>query len=60
MHERQLDGIGDLLDLIVEAADVLVGNVGNLFEHEFFDIGTGKPFEHDASAGLDQDTVAGA
>ena len=60
MHERQLDRIGDLLDLVVEAADVVVGDVGNLFEHEFLDIGTGQPFEHDAGAGLDQDTVAGA
>ena len=34
VQERQLDRVGDLLDLAVEAADVLVGDVGHLFEDQ--------------------------
>ena len=36
---RQLDRVLDLLDLVVEAADVGVGDVGDLFEDELLDLG---------------------
>ena len=38
----QLDGVGDGLDLGVEPADVGVGDVGDLLEHELLDLGTGQ------------------
>ena len=38
VQERQLDGVGDGLDLAVETADVLVGDVGHLLEHQLFDL----------------------
>ena len=39
---RQLDRVLDLLDLVVEAADVVVGDVGDLFEDELLDLGPGR------------------
>ena len=39
VDERQLDGVGDLLDLLVQAAHVLVGDVGHLLEHQLLDLG---------------------
>lgn len=41
VEERQLDGVTDLLDLPAEAADVVVVDVGNLFEDEILDLGLG-------------------
>ena len=60
MHERQLDGIGDLLDLCVEASHIFVGHIGHLFEDEVLDLGPGQPFENDAGPGVDQECVAAA
>ena len=34
---RQLDRIAQDLDLLAEAADVVVGDVGDLLEHHLFD-----------------------
>ena len=48
VQERQLDGIGDLLDLGVQAPDVLVGDVGDLFEHQFLDLGSGQLLDEQA------------
>ena len=50
VHERQLDRVGDLLDLAVEAADVVVGDVGHLLEHELLDLGPGQLLEQQARA----------
>ena len=38
VQEGQLDGVGDLLDLLVEAADVGVGDVGHLLEQQVLDL----------------------
>jgi hypothetical protein len=54
VQERQLDGVGDLLDLVVEAADVGVGDVGHLLEHELLDLGPGQLLEQQARAGVEQ------
>ena len=50
MKPRQLDGVGDLLDLVVEAANVLVGDVGDLFEDELLDLRPGQLLEQQAGA----------
>jgi hypothetical protein len=42
VQERQLDGVGDLFDLAVESADVLVGDVGHLLQDQFLDLGSGS------------------
>jgi hypothetical protein len=60
VQEGQLHGVGDLLDLIVEATDVGVADVGHLLEHELLDLGTGQAFQDQAGATVDQDVVAGA
>ena len=57
---RQLDRVLDLLDLVVEAADVGVGDVGDLFEHELLDLGPRQPLDEQARAGVHEHVVAGA
>ena len=42
VEEGQLDGVGDRLDLVVEAADVVVGDVGHLLEDQLLDLGPGQ------------------
>ena len=54
VQERQLDRVGDRLDLSVEAADVLVGDVGHLFEDELLDLGARQLLEQQAGAGVHQ------
>ena len=56
---RELDRVLDHLDLLVEAADVVVGDVGDLFEHELLDLGPGQLLEQQARAALHQQVVAG-
>ena len=60
MQERQLDRVGDLLDLAVEAADVVVGDVGDLFEHEVRRPRAGQLLEQHARARVHEDGVAAA
>ena len=60
VQERQLDRVGDLLDLVVEAADVVVGDVGHLFEHQLLDLGPGQLLEQQAGARVEEHRVAGA
>ena len=59
VQERQLDSVGDLLDLGVEAADVLVGDVRDLLEDEVLDLGAGQLLEQQARAGVHEQRVAG-
>ena len=59
MQERQLDGVADLLDLPAQAADVVVADVGHLFEHQVLDLGLGDALEGVAGLGVDQQRVAG-
>ncbi len=44
---------------LVEAADVGVGDVGHLFEHELLDLGPGQLLEQQARPRVHQDVVAG-
>ncbi len=42
VQEGQLDGIGYLLDLGVEPADIFVGDVGDFLQDQFFDLRPGQ------------------
>ena len=57
---RQLDRVLDRLDLVVEPADVVVGDVGDLFEHELLDLGAREALDEQAGAAVHQQVVAGA
>ena len=59
MEIGQLDGVHDRLDLGVEAADVGVGDVGDLFEDELLDLGSGQLLHQEAGPGLHQQGVTG-
>ena len=50
VHVRQLDGVGDGLDLRVEAADVGVGDVGHLFEDELLALELGQLLDEELGA----------
>ena len=56
---RELDGVGDGLDLVVEPTDVGVGDVGHLLEDQLLDLGPGQLLDQQAGARLHQDGVAG-
>ena len=60
VQERQLDRVPDRLDLSVESADVVVVDVGNLFEDQFFDLALGDLLVGVGRAGLDQQRVTRA
>jgi hypothetical protein len=59
VQERQLDGVGDLLDLVVEAADVGVGDVGHLLEQQVLDLGPGQLLEQQVRTRIEAHLVAG-
>ncbi|CAM5559224.1 hypothetical protein SVIOM342S_06064 [Streptomyces violaceorubidus] len=56
----ELDRVADGFDLSAEAADLLVADVGNLFEDEFFDLALGDDLVDVAGSGFEQEGVAGA
>src|SRR5262245_5857422 len=56
---RQLDGVLDLVDLVVEAADVRVRDVGDLFEDELLDLRARQALDEHTRSGLHQQVVAG-
>ena len=58
VEERQLHRVGDHLDLVVEAADVVVADVGHLFEGEVLDLGPRQLLEHEPGARVEQHGVA--
>ena len=57
---RELDRVLDRVDLVVEPADVVVGDVGDLFEHELLDLGAWDALDEQAGAAVHQQVVAGA
>ena len=59
MQERQLDGVADLLDLPAEATDVVVADVGNLFENQILDLGLRDALERVPGLRVDQQRVPG-
>ena len=60
VQERQLDRVGDLLDLVVEPADVGVGDVGDLFEQQVLDLGPRQLLEQQVRADVEPEVVAAA
>jgi hypothetical protein len=60
VEERQLDRVADRLDLAAEAADVGVGDVGDLFEHELLDLRLREALEDVAGLRIHEQVVAGA
>ena len=58
VQERQLDRVGDLFDLVVEAADVGVRDVGHLLEQQVLDLGSGQLLEQEVRAGVETEVVA--
>ena len=54
----QLDGVGDGLDLRVEAADVGVGDVGHLFEDEVLALELGQLLDEQLGAHVHEERVA--
>ena len=60
VQERQLDGVADLLDLPAQPADVVVADVGHLFENEILDLGLGDALERVSRLRVDEQRVAGA
>ena len=60
VQERQLDRVGDLLDLDVEAADVGVRDVGHLLEQQVLDLGAGQLLEQQVAARVEAHRVAAA
>ena len=59
MHEGQFNGVGDLFDLIIEAANVVVGDIGNFFQNEFFDAGARELFDDHCGSRIEQNRIAG-
>src|SRR6266699_2815077 len=57
---RELDGVLNLVDLLVEPADVRIRDVGHLFEDELLDLGAREAFDEHSRAGLHQEMVTGA
>ena len=60
VQERQLDRVGDLFDLGVEAADVGVGDVGHLLEQQVLDLGPRQLLEQQVRADVEAEMVAAA
>src|SRR3990170_1537046 len=56
---RQLDGVLDRLDLLAEAADIVVADVRHLLEREVLDLALGQLLEQVARLRVHQDVVAG-
>ena len=56
---RQLDRVLDLIDLVVEPADVGVGDVGHLLEHELLDLRPREPLDEQTRARIHEHVVTG-
>ena len=60
MQERQLDRVGDLFDLVVEAADVGIADVRHLLEQQVLDLGARQLLEQQVRADVEAEVVAAA
>ena len=58
MQVWQLHGIGDQLDLCIQAADVLIGDIRHFFEQQIVDFGPWQALEHDVGSNIEQQVVA--
>ena len=59
VQERQLDGVADRLDLVLETTDLAVVDVRDLFEDQLLDLGLRDLLVHVSGAGLEQQLVTG-
>src|SRR3712207_7357417 len=57
---RSLDGVADLVDLPLQPADALVGDVRDLLEDQLLDLGLRDPLVDVAGALIEQQRVTGA
>src|SRR2546422_7161494 len=55
----ELDGVLDGLDLIAEAADIVVADIGHFLEGEVFDFTLGKLFEQLSALRVEKEVVTG-
>ena len=60
VQERQLDGVPDEFDLPAQSADVAVGDIRDLLQHEVLHLCFGNALEGIAGLGVDQQGVTGA
>ena len=60
VHERQLHGISDRLDLVAQPANVFVSDVGDFLEDKFFDLGLGHPLKGITCSNVAQQSVSRA
>ena len=59
MQVGQLHRVGDRLDLGIKASDVVVGDVGNLFEDELLDLLAVEPLDQQSGPKIEQECIAG-
>ncbi len=57
MEVGKLDRVADLLDLVVEPADVPVGDVGDLLEDQLVHLGARESLEHESGARVEQEMI---
>src|SRR5437773_829622 len=55
----ELDGVFDGLDLVGEAADIVVADVGDFFQGEIFHLALGQAFQEVAGLGVYEEVVVG-
>ena len=60
MEVGEFDRVADQLDLVAQAADLVVVDVRDLFEDEFLDLALGHHFVDVAGPGFQQERIAGA
>jgi hypothetical protein len=58
VEERHLDGVADVLDLAAEPPDVLIGDVGDLLEHQLLDLFLREPFQDVARPRIVEERIA--
>src|SRR5882672_1714803 len=60
MKKRQLHRIPDLLQLVLQSADVLIIDIGHFFQYQFFRLGPRQLFDDIAGARIIEQMVADA
>src|SRR5581483_10378417 len=58
VKKRKFHGVPDQFNLLVQAADVVVGDVGNLFQHHLFHFGLRQLLQNIAGADVEQEMVS--
>ena len=58
VHVGELNRVADLLDLVDQAAHLLVGDVGNLFQDQLLDLGPSQALDNQAGLGVEPYEIA--